>query len=326
MNLQNFESILITGCSGFIGSFLGEVFSEIGKNSNSKSPDVFGLTRKVTNLSNLTDKSRIILLSEFLSNPNSYRDFDLIIHTASPASPKNFTHPELLFANVELLENLINRQARLKQFIFLSAGEVYGKNSKEHVSEDSVNLDFKDLNRSIYPESKIMGENKLLELASKKNFMPKIIRLFHTYGPGIRGNDGRSISDFFWNVALGGKPKLYSSGEAQRTFLYATDFAAALLSILSSSGKSPYFNVGSSDLRSIKDFATLISRIGGNSEPLIEYLSSNSFESSPINRLKPDLSRLHALGWKEYFSLDEGVRLTLNWLNKSLKHEIGASN
>jgi nucleoside-diphosphate-sugar epimerase len=266
----------------------------------------------------LENNFNVILLSDFISNHNLYDDFDLIIHTASPASPKNFNVIDLNFANIEYLNELIIRQKILKEVVFFSTAEVYGQNQTTPVLESKVNLNFNGLKRGIYPKVKIDGERLLLELSVKKNFKPRIIRLFHTFGPGIRKGDGRSISDFFWDVAQGQKPSLYSQGHTVRTYLYVADLVSALFIILNSNSEFTFFNVGSPTPNSIKEFAEKVSKSGGNSHPLLKYVDEINFDPSPINYLVPDLSAIISLGWYQKFSLDKGIELTLNWMERNL--------
>ena len=316
------KKVLITGASGFIGGYILESISLISTLRAFAPVEVVALSRnQVLNCSERVNESTVIhkvgdKLTDFIID----KQFDIIIHAASPASPKLFSsHAEMDFINSGVMENLVSNQKSLESFVYFSAGEVYGPSAPVFVDE-TFPTDFDpSQTRSVYPISKIKGEEKLLNLSSKYDFKPFIIRLFHTFGPGIRRNDGRSISDFFWQAACGHTPKLYSDGSSKRSFLFATDMVLAIFYILNSTNNITTYNVGSETLISIKDFALTIAERAGLNKKFIISNSDPNHEKSPIKEIAPNLERLKALGWREQFSLDLGVTITLEWVQSKLQ-------
>jgi nucleoside-diphosphate-sugar epimerase len=230
------------------------------------------------------------------------------------------------YVNSGFIHNLVSNQKSLEVFVYFSAGEVYGADIPSPIKESSPTKVTSGLNRSSYPLAKIRGEKILLELASNHNFNPFIIRLFHTFGPGIRRNDGRSISDFFWQARLGRPPELYSDGTAQRSFLFVADMVSALFYILNSKSNDTTFNVGSEQNISIKDFASMISK-ECNLEAGYRLVNKNpGHEASPIKNITPTLDKLKNLGWEESFSLKQGINITLSWIESQLLKEYDWSN
>jgi nucleoside-diphosphate-sugar epimerase len=243
------KRILLTGASGFIGGYLLEAIITTLLSKGINSTEITAITRNSSiNCSRRTrDLTNVISVGEKITNYQPDTQFDVVIHAASPASPKLFTSPEYMNnVNSEFIESLMSTQRNIEVFVYFSAGEVYGTNAPHLVDETyPIGVNF-DLNRISYPLAKINGEKILLDLANKHGFNPKIIRLFHTFGPGIRKDDGRSISDFFWQAVSGNPPELYSDGSSRRSFLFAADMVNAIIFILNSKSSETTFNVGAS--------------------------------------------------------------------------------
>lgn len=316
------KRILLTGASGFIGGYLLEAINRTAFLRGAMPTKITALTRSGSlNCSRSTYESTNVIsvgnnISEF--KPNS--QFDVVIHAASPASPKSFTSIEQMkYVNTTFIHNLISEQKHLKDFIYFSAGEVYGPDAPKIVNEDYPTTSRFELARSVYPRAKIEGERTLINLADKYNFNAKIIRLFHTYGPGIKKDDGRSISDFFWQVASGKSPELYSDGLSRRSFLFVADLVNAILFILNSKLNYSIYNVGSTNVITVKDFAASISK-QLKLQPAYRLAERvQTFEPSPIRDIAPDLTRLKSLGWVECFKLDQGIDITLSWLKTQIQ-------
>lgn len=320
------KKILITGASGFIGGYLLESIVTILQLQGLEPAEITALTRngKLNCSQETRNSTNIVSFGDQIDCFKSNDQFDIVIHAASPASPKFFSSiSEMNAINSNFIKNIVLNQKNLEIFIYFSAGEVYGSNPPLGVRETYDTRVESSLKRSSYPIAKIAGEKMLTDISSEYKFIPKIIRLFHTFGPGVRKNDGRSISDFFWQVGQGTPPELYSDGLARRSFLFANDMVTAMLHILNSSDKEIIYNVGSEHIITIRDFATLIAK--NSNLPLDYTITKNNpnHEESPIQEILPNLDKLKRLGWKESFSLEKGVEITLLWVKSQLTQDLG---
>ena len=204
-----------------------------------------------------------------------------------------------------------------ERILYTSSSEVYGKSDTEQLYKEDVLHPLPDGARSDYPRAKLAGEELAIQLREQFKLKVVICRLFHTYGPGVRQNDGRSFADFIWNCAKGRKPELYSDGSQVRTFLYSEDAISAFLLLLSGESTHSIFNVGSESPLTIRQLAETVATCAGvsgvsNVKKLID------FEQSKTNKIVPDISRIKNLGWRESTSLEGGINRTLNWAKTQL--------
>ena len=168
-----------------------------------------------------------------------------------------------------------------------------------------------------------MAEIKLKEVSLTTEVNVSIARLFHTFGPGIRKNDGRSFGDFLENAVQGKPPILKSKGRDVRSILYSLDSAVALLAILSTSSnrrdfEQNVFNVGSDSPITISEFAQAVSDVCGLSNPVsAESKLDDLVEHSPNSMLLPDVSKLRSIGWEPTFDLTYAIGRTLEWMRDS---------
>jgi dTDP-glucose 4,6-dehydratase len=205
--------------------------------------------------------------------------------------------------------------------LFVSSSEVYGATAPALVSEDFIGKIDERLARSSYPLSKLHAEESLKNLGDEHGCKTSIARLFHTFGPGLKANDGRSFSDFLESAISGNPPTLRSSGSDIRSFLFTLDAVTAFFKIISKpivlQNESGTFNVGSSEALSIFDFAEKVSEICGVARPVIDSktpLASMSIENSPNSTLLPDTSKLASIGWQSRFDVDYAIRRTFEWM------------
>jgi dTDP-glucose 4,6-dehydratase len=166
-----------------------------------------------------------------------------------------------------------------------------------------------------------MGEETSKELCSAVKSHVNIVRLFHTFGPGVRRNDGRSFADFLYSAADGKIPKLHSDGTALRTFLFSADAVNAILAILTRGINLETYNVGSDMPISILDFAKRVSSIAGlKDEVLFDSTLPKGHIQSPNKALIPDLKKISNLGWRIQTSLDDSIEKTLCFLREESFH------
>lgn len=320
VNLGQFENkrILLTGGTGMVGSYLLECLC-FGSDRLGVMPKeilVFSGSLNFSNLANLQDFKFLKLHQTPLLEISPMEGYDYLIHAASPASPTTYPDLEQLKKiNGGILQKLVS--PGMQKVLFISAGEVYGPNSTSPISEDFIgHID--QLNpRSAYPIAKLDAERVVSELGENYSVKTNSVRLFHTFGPGVRRNDGRSFADFIWNATDNQVPKLRSKGQDIRTFLFLRDAVEGLLTILEKGQDKEKYNLGGSNPISILEFAKMISHLAGL-EGQIEFSDwGSAYNHSPNHNIYPDVSRLEKLGWKQEVGLDEMILRTLTWAKQN---------
>lgn len=313
------RSILVTGGTGLIGKYLVSAMNLCTSSMGNKAPKITVVSRsaaKSIGIPNYNNKVKLINmdLSQMLPKGN----FDTLIHGASPASPgKTTSLNDLQKVNSRIFEEGIHNIIELESILFISSGEVYGKEAPIKVKESYKAKILHDGPRSHYPLAKLHAEELLLQHCASK-FDVKIARLFHSFGPGLRSNDGRSFADFIYSVAFGKLPTLLSTGSQVRTFLYLEDAIIGLLEVLTSNYTAPV-NVGSEESLTIREFASEVSRLAGFGGKLSQDLDVAKFNLSPNFALVPDVSKLKQLGWTQCVSLESSIRRTLSWVKSNFK-------
>jgi dTDP-glucose 4,6-dehydratase len=320
------SKILITGSTGMVGSFLTESIASLLTNQNVTGWEITAASHRgdFSNLKGVLRDPRVKSISNISSNSSSYAGFDFVFHLASPGSPTKFgTLEEMNEVNSGLLESFFQGKRKPKKVFYVSSGEVYGSQAPPGVVEDFVGIIDPSFERSSYPISKLAAESRLLALGAKHQTEVSVARLFHTFGPGLRPNDGRSFGDFLEKASNGHAPMLKSSGSDTRSILYSMDAVAAFLMIFLRDpqvNNENVFNVGSEIPITIADFARSVSRICGVNPPEFENKNSgdaSSFELSPNSVILPNVSRLKALGWEPEFDTDYAIRRTFEWIKQA---------
>ena len=293
------KSILITGGTGLVGSYLVEALCRI-------------LDQHLRDFKFLTFENRPLLKT------GKFFGFDYIIHAASPASPTKYkSAEELLKINCGVLEQIC--VAGAERILFISAGEIYGAEAPTPIPENYVGLFDLKSKRSAYPLAKIKTEKLGQELCAKLGIQFRIARLFHTFGPGLRKDDGRSFADFLWNCATNQIPILRSKGLDVRSFLYLEDSIVAIFKILSSDTYLGPVNIGSSNATTILEFARRSSMIAGLEGKVSFDIVEDNYIHSPNKIMVPDITRLQAYGWKQEYDLDSSIEMSLGWIKEKIR-------
>ena len=313
------KRILITGASGMVGLYLLESLVEVFQSYGISPEQIQILNRKehkrVSEIASLSNFISVIA-QDFQTIKEEFES-DYVIHLASPASPLSHSDSsELDYLNRVFLQKLIPRKGGT--ILFASSGEVYGNEAPSPIKEEYFGMYPISELRSSYPKAKVLGEEYIYSLFQNKeisNF--KIARLFHTFGPGMRIDDGRSFADFLFAAASGKNIKMHSNRQVVRSFLYSLDAVTAFMKLLLDKSQNGSFNVGSEDKLSILDFAKkIVVESGGKtaiefSNPVKGYLET------PNQILFPDTSKLRKLGWERKVPLDQAIKLTLEWITQS---------
>jgi nucleoside-diphosphate-sugar epimerase len=304
--------VLITGGAGFIGShlsrrFLKEGFSVIVIDNL--------VTGRLDNIADLQDNPSFLFIQADVSDEIPQEiEFQLILHFASPASVKDYLlHPiETMktgsFGTYNVLKVAQKKGAR---FILASTSEVYGDPLTIPQSEDYWGNVNPVGPRAVYDESKRFSEAMTMLFHRKFGLDVRIIRIFNSYGPYMRKDDGRVIPNFI-TQALSGKPiTVYGTGKQTRSFLYIDDLIEATMKISLLDGiDGEVFNIGYPEEIEVLALAHLIKGLVNSDSP-IEYLPLP--EGDPARRL-PDVSKAkRILGWKQSVPLKKGLMNTIGY-------------
>lgn len=321
------KSILITGGSGFLPAYLVEYFLFLNQKYKKQTICVIILVRDLQKAKKrfknyLINNYFKIYKHDVAEYFNYGGEIDFIIHAASQASPKFYgLDPVGTFSpNVIGTNNLLKLgfEKKIKSFLFFSSSEVYG-NSIDFLHKDILETDFGEIDpnkvRSCYSLSKKMGENICRSWSKQFGIEVKIVRPFHTYGPGMSLDDGRVYADFVRSVVNKKNITINSDGKAIRSYCYVKDATIGFLKVLTS-GKSNFpYNIGNpNETYSVNELAKIIINISNNSNMRYikkqKYLKSNYLKSE-VSRLVPNIEKLIDLGYVPSTKVQEGFNKTI---------------
>ncbi len=317
------KRVLITGASGFLPAYLVEtlLYLNLTRNLN---VHITALVRSKANFEqrfahHLGNPSLTALVQDVAQPISLALPHHFIIHAASQASPKYYGVDPVgtLSANVlgtmQLLE--VARSHPVISFMYFSSGEVYGETQCVPTKEADYGYIDPTAVRSCYAESKRMGENMCVSWHAQYQVPCKIVRPFHTYGPGMKLDDGRVYADFVRDIVENRPITLRSAGTASRAFCYLADATAGFFTVLLNGKNGIPYNVGNSQAEiSIKELACLLVDLFPEKKlhVIMEVIEDNDrYLQSPILRNCPDISRINALGWMPKTSLADGFKRTI---------------
>lgn len=311
------KEILVTGASGMIGSYFVAALQGICLSLGITPPKFTLLVRQESsrNLTQFRRFSNIRMVETELHAWKSDREFDFLLHAASPASPTKYGNLDAITqSNVSFTENIM-RSRLPKQSLFISSGEVYGSAAPVPVYENyKGSIDLSN-SRSAYPMAKIKAEELFRKFGQEPFSESYVVRLFHTFGPGMKVDDGRSFADFLWEASQGHDIHLRSTGADIRTFLYLEDAFAGLLKVFTEGQNGETYNLGSSEPLSILDFAQLVGSEAGvdvfSRSPDLE--SAEDYVPSPNAVIVPSTRKIESIGWQETIPIQEAINRTLAW-------------
>ena len=313
-NTYEDKTFLIAGAAGFVPSYVSEFYLKLGARVIGIDNFVTGTPENVSILSKYDN-------FEFHEN-NIYENLpdlsktkiDYIYSLASPASPIDFTKIplEIMRVNSEGTLKLLNlAKEKGARFLEASTSEVYGDPEIHPQREDY----FGNVNpigpRACYDESKRFAEALTMSFNRTYKVDTRIVRIFNTYGPRMRPDDGRVIPNFINQAIKGDDLTVYGDGSQTRSFCFVTDLVEGLHNVMFSNDPTP-FNVGNPDEYSIKDTAEYIVK-NLKSSSKITFIDHDLLIDDPKKR-KPDLSKLaKASGYMPKISFEEGLLKTTEY-------------
>lgn len=317
------KTVLISGANGFLPAYIVETLLALDKSFNTKIIALVRNKQKATKRFQeyLNNSLLEIIEHDVCYEYKSEQKIDFIIHAASQASPKYYkTDPVgTLNANVLGTINLIKlaQQKQVESFLYFSSGEVYGEVKAEDVpiKEDTFGYLNPALVRSCYGESKRMGENICVSYFTQYNVKAKIVRPFHTYGPGMLLDDGRVFADFVSNIVNKQNIVLNSDGSARRAFCYLTDATIGFLTILLNGENGEAYNMGNPhEEYSILELANILinSYPEFKLEVILNTTTNTDYLKSTITRNSPNIDKLKKLNWNPNVTVEEGFKRTIS--------------
>ena len=315
-------AICITGASGFMAASLLAFLSELDRFADLKLR-LYANARRPESEVRLLNFLRVAPEVEWTRS--SVEDIDLpaadgliVIHTASYGSPKDYLREPLatFSANTHALVRLLTQDRTLRQFVYFSSAEVYGQPPPDMIPtpESYIGGVSTVEPRSIYAESKRMGEVLAVSTAQRRQLPLTIIRPWNVYGPGQRLDDGRVPVEFIRQAKEGRRITLTSNGTPQRAFCHAWDAVAQIAATLGNPAPAAAFNVGNpSEEISILDLARACAAACELPPDAVHY--DREARSVGLSRCAPNVdAALRQSGMPAAFTpLDSGLRTLIEW-------------
>ncbi len=308
--------VLVTGGAGFLGSHLCERFLRDGFK-------VFCvdnlITGRMENIRHLRKEKNFEFIKHDISKEIKIKGrVDYILHFASPASPVdylNYPIPTLKVGSLGTHNTLGLAKLKKARFLLASTSEVYG-DPLVHPQKETYWGNVNPIGpRGVYDEAKRFAEAITMAYHRYHNIDTKIVRIFNTYGPRMRINDGRVVPNFI-HQAINNEPlTVFGRGKQTRSFCFYSDLIEGITRLLFSPLHAPV-NIGNPDEFTILDFAKLVIKISSSRSKIV-------FKPLPIDdpkQRRPDISlaKKH-LKWSPKVNLEQGLKETISWFkNKSL--------
>jgi dTDP-glucose 4,6-dehydratase len=306
---------VITGGSGFLGSHLCDYFLDKGW-------DVLCLDNLVTgsnsNISHLLTNSHFRFahqdVSQYIDIPGPV---DAVLHFASPASPPDYLKFPIQTLKVGALgtHNALGvALAKKARFLLASTSECYGDPDVSPQPETYWGHVNPVGPRGVYDEAKRFAEAMTMAYHRYHGLDTRIVRIFNTYGPRMRLNDGRALPNFLYQALTGEPITVYGDGKQTRSFCYVSDLIEGIYRLLESSEHEPV-NIGNPHEITILEFAERIRALVGSNTPIV-------FRPLPQDDPKqrcPDISKAkRILKWAPKVELEQGLRLTYDYFRQKV--------
>ncbi|MBQ04747.1 NAD-dependent dehydratase [Candidatus Bathyarchaeota archaeon] len=313
------QNVLVTGGAGFLGSWTCETLLGLGAR-------VFCLDNlssgRLSNLERIIGDRNFSYINHDISNPFfPDKQIDLILHLASRASPLEFSRYPIQILKANTLGTWVTLGIAKKcnsRYVLASTSEVYGDPPAKNVpTPETYNGNVNPIGaRSCYDESKRVAEAFTMAYHNQHELDTRIMRIFNTYGPRMRGGDvyGRVVSRFIEQALLNKPITIFGDGNQTRTFTYVSDLIKGLIKtafLPDISGQ--VFNIGGQGETTILALANLIKQLSGTTSEI----TYQSLPPDDPKRRCPDTSKaVNILNWNAEISLRKGLEKTVLWHNQ----------
>lgn len=313
------KRILITGAAGFLGSHLSDRFIKEGH-------EVIGMDNLITgdlkNIEHLFPNPDFQFyhhdVSKFIHVPGK---LDYILHFASPASPIDYLKIPIQTLKVGSLgiHNCLGlAKEKGARVLIASTSEVYGDPLVHPQSEDYWGNVNPVGPRGVYDEAKRFQEAITMAYHTYHQLETRIVRIFNTYGPRMRLNDGRALPAFIGQALRGEDLTVFGDGSQTRSFCFVDDLVEGIYRLLQSDYPHPV-NIGNPNEITLKEFAEEVIKLTGTNQKIV-------YKPLPVDdpkQRKPDISRAkEILGWQPTIDRAEGLRITYEYFKSLPKEEL----
>ncbi len=308
-------NIVITGGSGFVGSYLCEELINDGHKIIVIDNLLTGSTENINHLMNNENFS--FIQHDVQNHIEIENKVDYVLHFASAASPKAYTeHPvnTLKAGSVGTINTLGLAKKHDAEYLLASTSEVYGDPLLSPQTEEYWGNVNPNGERSMYDEAKRFAEAAVATYSRSYDLKTKIVRIFNTYGPRMQLNDGRVVTNFIVQALNNENITIYGDGSQTRSFSYVEDTVAGIISLMNSS-EYDVFNIGNPNEMTVGQLAEKIIELTDSTSE-IKYLKLPN--DDPKQR-KPDITKAKTkLNWEPKVNLEDGLTKTIKWVKGQL--------
>jgi dTDP-glucose 4,6-dehydratase len=307
--------VVITGAAGFIGSHLSEALLD-------RDYTVIGidnlLTGDVANIAHLVNRDFSFIKHDVTNYIYIDGPVDFVLHWASPASPIDYLElpiPTLKVGALGTHKALGLALAKRATFVLASTSEVYG-DPLEHPQKETYWGNVNPIGpRGVYDEAKRFAEAMTVAYHRFHGLNAKIVRIFNTYGPRMRVNDGRSVPAFISQALRGEDVTVFGDGSQTRSFTYVTDLVDGIIRLMLSAVNEPV-NIGNPREMTIEEFAKTIIKMTGSKSRIVH----KALPTDDPKVRQPDITRARTLlGWEPKVPLEEGLVKTIEYFRTKIK-------
>jgi dTDP-glucose 4,6-dehydratase len=308
------QRVVITGAAGFIGSHLAEAlldrdFAVIGIDNL--------LTGDIANIAHLASRDFAFIKHDVTNYIYIDGPVDFVLHWASPASPIDYLElpiPTLKVGALGTHKALGLAKEKGATFVLASTSEVYG-DPLEHPQRESYWGNVNPIGpRGVYDEAKRFAEAMTVAYHRYHRLDTKIVRIFNTYGPRMRVNDGRAVPAFISQALRNEDVTIFGDGRQTRSFTYISDLVDGIIRLMLSRVNDPV-NIGNPRETTITEIAEMIVRMTGSSSRLV-------YRELPVDDPKvrqPDITRARTLlQWEPAVELQQGLEKTIDYFRRKL--------
>jgi dTDP-glucose 4,6-dehydratase len=306
--------VVITGAAGFIGSHLSEALLDRGY-------EVIGidnlLTGDTANIAHLVNRDFTFIKHDVTNYIYVEGPVDFVLHWASPASPIDYLElpiPTLKVGALGTHKALGLAKSKSAKFVLASTSEVYG-DPLEHPQKETYWGNVNPIGpRGVYDEAKRFAEAMTVAYHRYHGLDAKIVRIFNTYGPRMRVNDGRAVPAFISQALAGEDVTVFGDGTQTRSFTYISDLIDGIVRLMFSSVNEPV-NVGNPREMTIDEIARTIIRMTGSRSRIV----NKPLPTDDPKVRQPDITRARTLlGWEPKVPLEEGLVKTIEYFRTKL--------
>jgi dTDP-glucose 4,6-dehydratase len=306
--------VVITGAAGFIGSHLAEALLDRGHT-------VIGidnlLTGDTANITHLANRDFVFIKHDVTNYIYVEGPVDFVLHWASPASPIDYLEwpiPTLKVGAMGTHKALGLAKTKGARFVLASTSEVYG-DPLEHPQRETYWGHVNPIGpRGVYDEAKRFAEAMTVAYHRYHGLDAKIARIFNTYGPRMRVNDGRAVPSFISQALRGEDVTVFGDGHQTRSFCYIDDLVDGIIRLMLSNLNEPV-NIGNPQEMTIEQIASTIIRMTGSKSRIVH-------RELPVDDPKvrqPDITRARQLlGWEPVVSLEQGLVKTIEYFRTKI--------